>query len=407
MKKRLILIVVVITILFGVVVGINVVNELSRAKKYEEAIQKLENGKISLAYAIFCELEDYEQSEEFLQNIIVKPTFCSGGLADEFYYYDNDGNCLKYVSGNRQIEYTYNSLGFLVLENSFWDGKWSSKIRYSYDSQNNCIYEEYSWSNIKDEYCTNTYNEENLLIEKYSSRYETTTEYEYDKNNNCIKKTCQYSYGRKEITEYEYNDKMERVKSVYTIYPSDNNEPERYITQYYYDNNGNCIKEKLASPSGNIETRYEYDIYGQKIKITHFYGTDDEQITPREYKYCFFYKGMTEGKNDFPSSNSGNSNLSEKTSQVCVECGKEAKYSYTNPFSNNKESYCYTHYKQIVDILGKMESDVGKSSQSKHTCEKCSREGTHKYDSFTGQTEYYCTKHYEELKSMLEAFGLN
>ena len=46
-------------------------------------------------------------------------------------------------------------------------------------------------------------------------------------------------------------------------------------------------------------------------------------------------------------------------------------------------------------------------SNSKHTCEVCNKEGTHKYNSFTGQTEYYCTKHYEELKSMLNSFGLN
>ena len=57
--------------------------------------------------------------------------------------------------------------------------------------------------------------------------------------------------------------------------------------------------------------------------------------------------------------------------------------------------------------MGEMEADVGNSNQSKHTCEECSREGTHKYDSFTGQTEYYCTEHYEELMDMLDVFGLD
>lgn len=90
----------------------------------------------------------------------------------------------------------------------------------------------------------------------------------------------------------------------------------------------------------------------------------------------------------------------------CVECEKSASRSYVNPFSKTTEYYCDVHYKEIVAILGEMEADVGKSAQSKHTCEQCSREGTHKYDSFTGQTEYYCTEHYEELKQMLEAFGL-
>lgn len=91
----------------------------------------------------------------------------------------------------------------------------------------------------------------------------------------------------------------------------------------------------------------------------------------------------------------------------CIECGKEANYTYTNPFSNEIEDYCYTHYKAITDTISKMEEDVGKSNYSKHTCEECSREGTHTYHSFTGQTEYYCSTHYKELKAMLEAFGLD
>lgn len=41
------------------------------------------------------------------------------------------------------------------------------------------------------------------------------------------------------------------------------------------------------------------------------------------------------------------------------------------------------------------------------TCEVCSKEGTYKYESFTGQTEYYCYKHYQELKDMLNNFGLD
>lgn len=92
---------------------------------------------------------------------------------------------------------------------------------------------------------------------------------------------------------------------------------------------------------------------------------------------------------------------------ACIECGKTANYTYTNPFSGVEESYCYSHYKEIIDIMSMMEDDVGNSSYSKHTCEECGREGTHRYESFTGQTEYYCTEHYEELKDMLEAFGLD
>ena len=94
------------------------------------------------------------------------------------------------------------------------------------------------------------------------------------------------------------------------------------------------------------------------------------------------------------------------TGHTCIECGKKAPRSYTNPFSGQKEYYCEAHYQEIIDIMGEMEDDVGSSNQSKHTCEECSREGTHKYESFTGQTEYYCTEHYEELMDLLDSLGL-
>lgn len=103
---------------------------------------------------------------------------------------------------------------------------------------------------------------------------------------------------------------------------------------------------------------------------------------------------------------SANTPLTATSSKVCTECGKSATYAYKNPFSGKLEDYCYTHYKEIKDIMSMMEEDVGRSNQSKHTCEQCSREGTHRYNSFTGQTEYYCTTHYEELMDMLESMGL-
>lgn len=90
-------------------------------------------------------------------------------------------------------------------------------------------------------------------------------------------------------------------------------------------------------------------------------------------------------------------------SKKCEECGKSATKS-VNLFGQT-EYYCTTHYNEIMDIIDMMESDVGKGTASKHTCEECSSEGTHSIIGFSGKTEYYCTKHYNELQAMLEIFG--
>lgn len=46
-----------------------------------------------------------------------------------------------------------------------------------------------------------------------------------------------------------------------------------------------------------------------------------------------------------------------------------------------------------------MESDVGASAYSKHTCAAsgCSREGTRSITELSGYPEYYCTRHYKEM----------
>lgn len=94
---------------------------------------------------------------------------------------------------------------------------------------------------------------------------------------------------------------------------------------------------------------------------------------------------------------------SSNSGPKCEECGKTATKT-VNLFGQT-EYYCTTHYNEIMDIIDMMESDVGQGSASKHTCEECSNEGTHSIVGFSGQVEYYCTKHYNELKEMLEIFG--
>lgn len=64
-----------------------------------------------------------------------------------------------------------------------------------------------------------------------------------------------------------------------------------------------------------------------------------------------------------------------------------------------------TFIKTSIRVDGNAATGNG-TGGSKHTCEICSREGTNKYESFTGQIEYYCSQHYKELLEMLENLGL-
>lgn len=72
-------------------------------------------------------------------------------------------------------------------------------------------------------------------------------------------------------------------------------------------------------------------------------------------------------------------------------------------FSGELEYYCITHYNEIQDMISDMEEDVGNGSASKHTCEVsgCSKEGTNEITGVSGTSEYYCTEHYNEMMEML------
>lgn len=103
------------------------------------------------------------------------------------------------------------------------------------------------------------------------------------------------------------------------------------------------------------------------------------------------------------SSSSLYSSSSSKTIEHYCEadgCYKEGTKAITG-LSGEVEYYCYDHYQEIQDIISMMEEDVGSGTASKHQCEECSKEGTREIVGFSGETEYYCTEHYNEMVEIL------
>lgn len=60
-------------------------------------------------------------------------------------------------------------------------------------------------------------------------------------------------------------------------------------------------------------------------------------------------------------------------------CYKEGTKAVTG-ISGDTEYYCQDHYNEMQNTINSMEQDVGNGSTSRHTCEECSREGTHMFD---------------------------
>ena len=96
-------------------------------------------------------------------------------------------------------------------------------------------------------------------------------------------------------------------------------------------------------------------------------------------------------------------NNSSQELNYCLVCGKTATHSMTGIASGELEWYCDEHWEIIQDTIGDMEQDVGESTESKHKCQapECSKEGTNQIMGISGEYEYYCTEHYQEMIDLI------
>ena len=146
-----------------------------------------------------------------------------------------------------------------------------------------------------------------------------------------------------------------------------------------------CVLSSCGSAVGDTTTEATTEITTREAKVTT--ETTTEATTKKEKT-----RATTEA-------------TTEKTYEHICEatgCTNEGTKTITG-ISGEKEYYCTKHYNEIQSTLGDMEEDVGKGSASKHTCEAsgCSKEGTHSLTGLGGNTEYYCTEHYNEIVDML------
>ncbi len=262
------------------------------------------------------------------------------------YTYTADGNITREIRTNgTTIDYTYDKMGRLVLENSY-DGiyYWYS---YTYDASGNRA-SMTAWGIEDDTYTENyTYDANNRMTSKTKTAGETvtTTTYTYDNNGNLLTEQTgedikQYTYDKKnrligytaggvtasytysltgkresktvngETIYYawlgdnliaEYNEDGVTKKYVYDqtgilkAYTSDTANPELY---YLKDGHGNA--ETLLKPDGTVYEDYQYTAFGTTL---------ENSTIDNPFRYCGEYydteTGLTYLRNRYYSSEVG------------------------------------------------------------------------------------------------------
>lgn len=204
------------------------------------------------------------------------------------------------------------------------------------------------------------------------------------------RKVKNYDVLEKCLTELDALHELERLKNdpTYTLTENDmvgiwkaKFPGDTHTAYYYFANNGyiyyiackDTPTQSSFTSEYRISTSYEFDSFDKSDGLMK--GT--------------FYCEPTYDTFDFAVERDENGNMSMVISRN----------------GSTRGTGQGTFIKTSIRVDGNAATENG-SGGSKHTCEICSREGTNKYESFTGQTEYYCSQHYKELLEMLEDLGI-
>lgn len=252
-------------------------------KDYEAALLHIEKGEYAEAKVLFEKLGDYKDSAEHLSKFYYMPTAFEYDLIDKKgtnpieynsqnlpskeiveredvsavydFIYDEKGNILSQIltmDGNvTRYDYTYDTNGRrIAADYSAHDGVTVNYI-FDYDEAGNMSYVYYGESTglVYEYYFTydemgKTSREE---VVSGDDRYIYDINREYDANGNEIRSYCAYD-GMEEISEYTYDDKGNCTK--YTYSQSDGT---GFTYEYFYDENSNMIRETYIDNENILE----------------------------------------------------------------------------------------------------------------------------------------------------------
>jgi YD repeat-containing protein len=185
---------------------------------------------------------------------VVKITGSTNGkvTGKSMYKYDDNGQCISYITGKEKTEYRYNEQHLISETNEYYDGKINLQTRYTYNDSGLCTLEESSdpiehvtFANI-----TTSYNEKGQPTDiAYRFMYDTTSNfsvsYRYDDAGN-LEKSIRVNAENKitSSSKFDYDDhgNIVREKSMWFDTETGQEMYSTYTYAYEYDEQGNWVK---------------------------------------------------------------------------------------------------------------------------------------------------------------------
>lgn len=173
-----------------------------------------------------------------------------------------------------------------------------------------------------------------------------------------------------EIEDYEtlWGDMSNKAKTIQTTF-LENAPPPKY--KELWDDYGACMGQisLILAQGTEMDTNQDGSYTGVEM-TSHISNIRDEFVEEASEAVDIFKKFIEQydGKTITNSNDSDDNDQSRQAGttpkEYCTVCSKSASRTYTNPFSNEKEKYCETHYQEIIDITNMLEEDYQQSTSS-------------------------------------------
>lgn len=163
------------------------------------------------------------------------------------------------------------------------------------------------------------------------------------------------------------------------------------------NHDGTYTGDELQSVT--LDIGYEFvDISNEAVELTNELKALSEKIAASQKP--------TDNDSKTDSSNSDTSTpFTNKYGTPTTKCAHTGCYNYIA--TSGDTNCCTTHSNRCLDCNKYIDEDAYWcvsciAAAATPTCEACSKDATHTITGITGQIEYYCTEHYNEMKELLE-----
>ena len=251
-------------------------------ENYNRAISLLESKDYAGAQALFEQLGDYKDAEEYLSNFYYMPisfeydligkngtnviTYHENNLpASEIidrvdaqgvfdFVYDEKGNITQQVLTRDGVvsvyKYTYNEAGKRLKAEYTIQGEWFATHTFEYDADGNVSRQVYTDAQgTTYEYLLEHDSHGNItrLETIYNGESQVMNiRYTYAENQSLLEEVCTYPDGTFETVQYVYDENNRRVKQIIT-----DTDGEQTWYDFTYDEHRNIVKEVFTDEEGN------------------------------------------------------------------------------------------------------------------------------------------------------------